>query len=75
MGTQYDALEEAHIKFIAKQPIFFTGTAARTGKINVSPKGMGEMKVLTPNRLIWRNLTGSGNESAAHVEDLSLIHI
>ena len=40
MGTQYDALEAAHQRFIDKQPIFFVGSAAREGRINVSPKGM-----------------------------------
>ena len=69
MGTQYDALEPAHQRFVEKQPIFFSGSAARDGKINVSPKGMDALRVLAPNRIIWRNLTGSGNETAAHLAD------
>lgn len=69
MGTQYPSLEAAHQKFIAKQPIFFVGSAASTGMINVSPKGMDSMRILGPNRILWRNLTGSGNETAAHVAE------
>ena len=67
MGTQYPALEPAHERFIAKQPIFFVGSAAPTGLINVSPKGMDSLRVLGPNRILWRNLTGRGNETATHV--------
>lgn len=69
MGKQFDALEPAHIRFIETQPIFFSGSAARDGKINVSPKGMDSLRVLGPNRVIWRNLTGSGNETATHLQD------
>ncbi len=69
MGTSYDAIEPPHQRFIEKQPIFFSGSAARDGRINVSPKGMDSLRVLSPNRIIWRNLTGSGNETAAHLAD------
>ncbi|NNF91799.1 MAG: pyridoxamine 5'-phosphate oxidase family protein [Boseongicola sp.] len=69
MGTRYAAFELAHRRFIETQHIFFTGTAAHDGRVNVSPKGMGQLRVLGPNRILWRNLTGSGNESAAHVAE------
>ena len=48
--------------------MFFVGTAAETGSINVSPKGMDTLRVLSNNKVIWLNLTGSGNETAAHVK-------
>ncbi|KNG93965.1 pyridoxamine 5'-phosphate oxidase family protein [Pseudaestuariivita atlantica] len=69
MGTQFTELDDRHIAFITEQPIFFSGSAARDGKINVSPKGRDSLRVLGPNRILWRNLTGSGNETAAHLED------
>ena len=68
MGKRYDALTESDVDFIGKQKIFFTGTAAADGRVNVSPKGMDSLRVLSPNRAIWLNLTGSGNETAAHVQ-------
>jgi hypothetical protein len=67
MARQFDALEDAHIRFIARQHIFFVGTAAETGRVNVSPKGMDTLRVLGPNRIVWMNLTGSGNETAGHL--------
>ena len=47
--------------------MFFVATAAREGRVNVSPKGMDSLRVLGPTRVVWLNLTGSGNETAAHV--------
>lgn len=67
MGTRFAALEEKHIGFIRRQKIYFVGTAAADGRVNVSPKGMDSLRVLGPNRLVWLNLTGSGNETAAHL--------
>lgn len=67
MATQYRELQPEHVEFIARQHLFFVGSAASEGYINVSPKGMDSLRVLGPNRLIWLNVTGSGNETAAHV--------
>jgi len=53
--------------FIAAQPVFFVGTAAADGHVNVSPKGMDSLRVLGPDRVAWLNVTGSGNETAAHL--------
>jgi hypothetical protein len=68
MGKQYDALSERLIEFIARQKLFFVGTAAADSRVNISPKGMDSLRVLTNNRVIWLNVTGSGNETAAHVQ-------
>lgn len=67
MAKQFDTLEDRHIDFIEKQHIYFTGTAAPTGRVNVSPKGMDSLRILGPNRILWLNLTGSGNETAGHL--------
>lgn len=60
-------LTQSQIEFIRAQPIFFVATAACEGRVNVSPKGMDTLRVLDPRRVVWLNLTGSGNETAAHV--------
>ena len=41
--------------------------------MNLSPKGQDSLKVLSPTELIWLNLTGSGNETAAHLLDSNRI--
>ncbi|MEM9332066.1 MAG: pyridoxamine 5'-phosphate oxidase family protein [Pseudomonadota bacterium] len=56
--------------FIENQPMFFVATAAQDGRVNLSPKGMDTLKVVDDQTLIWLNLTGSGNETAAHVREL-----
>ncbi|MCV9388271.1 pyridoxamine 5'-phosphate oxidase family protein [Reichenbachiella ulvae] len=67
MGKKLDQITPALREFIEAQPIFFVGTARSEGRVNVSPKGMDSLRVLGPNKVIWLNLTGSGNETAAHL--------
>lgn len=67
MARQFPGLDADHVAFIAAQHIFFVGSAASDGQVNVSPKGMDSLRVLDPNRILWRNLTGSGNETAGHL--------
>ncbi len=71
MGKRYDALDARLIDFIRAQPVFFVGTAAAEGRVNVSPKGMDTLRVLDERRIVWLNLTGSGNETAAHLRESS----
>ncbi len=59
--------------FIESQHVFFTGTAMADGQVNVSPKGMDSLRVLDENTILWRNLTGSGNETATHLRELNRI--
>lgn len=68
MGARFSALEPKHRAFIEVQPVFFVATAAREGHINLSPKGLDTLRVLDPRRIAWLNLTGSGNETAAHLQ-------
>lgn len=75
MAKQYDAIDDKLRAFIEKQQMFFVATAAPTGKINLSPKGLDSLKVLDTNRVIWLNLTGSGNESAAHLKQANRMTI
>ncbi len=67
MATSSPTLNPAQAAFVAAQPLYFVATATADSRINLSPKGMDSLRVLAPDRLIWLNATGSGNESAAHV--------
>jgi hypothetical protein len=67
MATQYPHLEPLHRDFILRQRMFFTASAASTGRVNLSPKGLDSLRVLGPNEVVYLDLTGSGNETAAHL--------
>ncbi len=60
-------LSNNRIGFIEAQPMFFVATAAATGTVNMSPKGMDTLRVVSEDQILWLNLSGSGNETAAHV--------
>jgi len=68
MATQYPDISDKHRAFIDAQHLFFVATAAPDGRVNLSPKGKDALRVLDRNRVIWLNLTGSGNETAAHLK-------
>jgi len=71
MGSKYSEITDELKTFIEAQKLFFVGTAAAAGRINVSPKGMDSLRVLGRNRVVWLNLTGSGNETAAHIREIN----
>lgn len=61
--------------FIEKQRIFFVATAGAEGRVNLSPKGYDALRILNDNQVVWLNLTGSGNETAAHLLESNRITI
>ncbi len=75
MAKQFESLRPKLEDFIKNQKIFFVATAMKEGRINLSPKGMDSLRVLDPNKVVWLNLTGSGNETAAHLLESSRMTI
>ncbi|KPF62983.1 pyridoxamine 5'-phosphate oxidase family protein [Porphyrobacter sp. AAP60] len=67
MAEFFDALNDRHIAMITAQSVFFVATAAAKGRINLSPKGYDAFRVLSPNRVAYIDLGGSGNETHAHL--------
>jgi predicted pyridoxine 5'-phosphate oxidase superfamily flavin-nucleotide-binding protein len=67
MAKQFDRLALSHRQFIQAQHMFFVATAAPSGRVNNSPKGTDSLRILGPNLILWRNSTGSGNETAGHL--------
>ena len=67
MAEFFDALTDSHVAMIAAQPVFFVATAAEGARINLSPKGYDCLRVLSPQRVAWLDLGGSGNETNAHL--------
>lgn len=68
MAREHDHITEELSAFIGRQKMFFVATAAAEGRVNLSPKGLdGTFRILGPRRVAFLNLTGSGNETAAHL--------
>jgi len=69
MGKKFEALLPDHEAFIVKQRVFFVGSAplSEEGRVNLSPKGYDCLRVLSPNRVAYLDMTGSGNETSAHL--------
>lgn len=68
MADFYDRLSDKLTAFIIAQPMFFVATAAPGARVNLSPKGMDTFRVLDPARCAYLDITGSGNETAAHIK-------
>ncbi|HYP28136.1 MAG TPA: pyridoxamine 5'-phosphate oxidase family protein [Blastocatellia bacterium] len=75
MGKILKSITPDLAAFIKAQPLFFVATAplAATGHVNLSPKGLDTFRVLSANRVAYLDLTGSGNETSAHVTENSRI--
>lgn len=67
MGKLFTAIEPVHREFIERQHIFFNASASSEGRVNVSPRDVASLRVLDPNTVVYLDLTGSGNETAAHL--------
>lgn len=67
MAKFYDKITSRIHNFIEAQKVFFVATAPKNGRINLSPKGMDSFRVLNENRVAWLSVTGSGNETSAHL--------
>lgn len=67
MAQKFTELLDAHQAFIKEQKIFFVASAAPSGRVNVSPKGMATLRVLGPNEVAYLDVTGSSAETAAHL--------
>ncbi|MDA8094747.1 MAG: pyridoxamine 5'-phosphate oxidase family protein [Betaproteobacteria bacterium] len=68
MAKFYAELTPALCEFIRRQQMFFTATAGPSGRINLSPKGLDSFRILNASRVAYLDLTGSGNETAAHLK-------
>ncbi|GGC42770.1 pyridoxamine 5'-phosphate oxidase [Siccirubricoccus deserti] len=67
MAKFYPTLTEDHRGFISRQRIFFAASAAATGRVNLSPREAGALRVLGEASVCWLDQTGSGSETAAHL--------
>jgi len=71
MGKAMDEISAELAEFIRAQRMFFVATAplSRDGHINLSPKGLDTFRILSPRRVAYADMTGSGNETSAHLAE------
>lgn len=69
MAKVFDSITPELQAFITAQHLFFVATAplSSAGHVNLSPKGLDSFRILSPNRVAYLDLTGSGNETSAHL--------
>jgi len=67
VGIKTTKLNRSFRTFIERQPLFFVATAGPEGRVNLSPKGLDCLKIVDDGRIVWLSVTGSGNETAAHI--------
>jgi hypothetical protein len=70
MAHTYAEIDERLAGWIARQSLFFVGTAPSgdDGHVNVSPKGpIGSLRVLGPHTVAYLDIVGSGAETIAHL--------
>ena len=72
MGKVYDGIDAARAEWIERQPVFFVATAPLDGDglVNLSPKGtMGTFRVVDEHTFAYLDMTGSGVETIAHLQE------
>jgi len=66
MSDQFNRMSDKHQDFASRQKIFFTGSAAATGRVNISPRPTDVFRIIGPNTVSYLDYVGSGNETSAH---------
>lgn len=71
MGKEYGQITQEHREFIENQKLFFVCTSplSAEGHINLSPKGFDCFRMLSPARVGYLDIVGSGNETSAHLQE------
>ena len=72
MGKVYEGISEHQREWIARQAMFFVGSAplAADGHVNVSPKGpISSLAVLDDHTVAYLDIVGSGAETIAHIRE------
>lgn len=71
MGKIYSDISPGLAAWIQRQRMFFVATAPLSGDghVNCSPKGLDSFRILDPLTVAYMDLTGSGAETAAHLQE------
>jgi hypothetical protein len=71
MGKVRSMLDDAAVRFIEAQHMFFVASAPLdpNGHVNLSPKGLDTFRILGPTTVAYLDFNGSGVESIAHLKE------
>jgi len=71
VAERFASISDDLAQWWASQPLFFVATAPSGGEghVNLSPKGLDTFRILSPIRVAYLDLTGSGVETIAHLRD------
>jgi len=72
VGKVFEGIDEHLREWIARQALFFVGSAplAADGHVNVSPKGpIGSLRILDETTVAYLDVIGSGAETIAHLRE------
>src|SRR3954464_4132980 len=72
VGKVYERIDDHWRGWIAKQSMFFVGTAPLDGEghVNISPKGpIGSLQVVDDHTVAYLDVVGSGAETIAHIPE------
>jgi hypothetical protein len=71
MAKVFETIDESLRAWIDKQHMFFVSTApiSPDGMVNCSPKGYDSFRILSDRQVAYLDLTGSGVETIAHLQE------
>jgi hypothetical protein len=70
VAERFASISDDLAQWWADQPMFFVATApTEGGHVNLSPKGLDTLRILSPTRVAYLDLTGSGVETIAHLRE------
>jgi len=71
VAERFSSISDDLAQWWTEQPLFFVATApsGADGHVNLSPKGLDTLRILSPTRVAYLDLTGSGVETIAHLRD------
>ncbi|WP_417244272.1 pyridoxamine 5'-phosphate oxidase family protein [Celeribacter sp.] len=67
MAEQFDSISDKLRAFIERQHVFFCGSAAQDTRVNLMLRSTEYLRLTGANEALFLDLTGSGNETAAHM--------
>ena len=71
MGKVHETISDNIREWVEQQQMFFVSSAPLSGDghINCSPKGIDSLRITGPKSVVYQDLTGSGAETIAHVQE------